>query len=546
MVNNSKSIVYRSLFFFILAFYSLILTQFGLENFDTGYIPSFSWRIINGQNIYQDFIYKGPPVSLYFNALMMYFLPESGQFFFIKAVDYVLFAFQVYLVVDALDYIYHFSKIKVEKWALVIVGFMVSLLNFSGYPWPTTDGLWFASAAFWLLSRTSKPYFFRLFLVAFLSILSALTKQSFYLVPLFYLFWINVKFNLKTTLLFVGQLLFLVFIYLTLIFWVTTPENFINQTTGETHLSDLFQTGFKNYIFISASLFGLILLLLFIFLVCYLKAKRQSVVTIIPFFKWMAYVFFTTAFIFCLLKEIELASRIGFLASIFAVIYRLEFNLINLQKTAPVIVLLAIAWSSSISLGYQYPIFLATGIIAGFWVLMGQELQAYARFYFWMALPVCLLAFSYHYKPYREEPIFNLKYSLEKVSPKLKYIKTNKSNFEKYSELKQLIEKYGDNFIVAPNIPMANYLFNHQSKLPADWLIETEVARSQKMFIRLASDKKNYIFLEKSFLQQEQFMPQNRAEFSSISEFIYQHFKCVEQTRYFLIYHSLKANETLP
>lgn len=163
-----------------------------------------------------------------------------------------------------------------------------------------------------------------------------------------------------------------------------------------------------------------------------------------------------------------------------------------------------------------------------------------------MAMPICCIAFSYNLKPYREAEIFSLKYSLESVSPKLKYIKTNKANFEKMTELKNLVAKYGENFIVAPNIPMANYLFNSQSELPADWIIETEVGRRQKLFIRLASDKKNYIFLEKSFLQHEEFMPEKVEDFSSISAFIYKKFNRIGETKYFLIYNALKKNEALP
>jgi hypothetical protein len=93
---------------------------------------------------------------------------------------------------------------------------------------------------------------------------------------------------------------------------------------------------------------------------------------------------------------------------------------------------------------------------------------------------------------------------------------------------------------------MANYLFNDTSELPADWVIETEVNRKQKMFITLASDKKNYIFLEKSFLHHEEFMPDDPEKFSSISNFIYKKFNLIEETNYFMVYNSLKKNEKLP
>ena len=136
-MNNSNT--YKYLFFLIVAFYCIILTQFGLENFDTGYIPSFSWRVINGQDIYQDFFYKGPPVTIYFHAFLMKILPETAQFFFIRVIVYLLFALQVYLCVSGFYAVYDLRKLKINKWAIMSVCFIISLLNFSPYPWPTTD-----------------------------------------------------------------------------------------------------------------------------------------------------------------------------------------------------------------------------------------------------------------------------------------------------------------------------------------------------------------------------------------------------------------------
>jgi len=335
-------------------------------------------------------------------------------------------------------------------------------------------------------------------------------------------------------------------LYIGFVLSLTTFENFMQQTTGETHLYDLFYTGIHNYIFVSIKLFVSLVLLFTISVFIYLKVNKQQLTTITPIFKWISFIFFSAAIVLCVYAKIEIASRVAFVAAVFALIYAINFKTKNIVAIAPILVLLGIAWSCSISLGYQFPILFATGIIASFLILTGNDLKYYSKYYFWIALPVCIISFSYNYKPYREATIFNLDHSLTTISPKLKYIKTTKKNFEKYSELKELIRKYGENFIVAPNIPMANYIFNQQSELPADWLIETEVARRQKMFIRLAADKKNYIFLEKSFLQHEEFMPEERAEFSSITEFIYQHFNSIQETQYFIVYNALKKNETLP
>ena len=168
---------YFLLFTFIVSFYCLVLAHIGFEFWDTGYIPSFSWRIVNGERVYEDFLYKGPPVTLYFHAFLMKILPEVGQFYWIRVTNYLLFALQVFFTVKAFDNFYGLEKFKINKWAIMSVGFVISLLNFPPYPWPTTDGLFFASIALYFSSKLNKIKTFDLILIAFFSVLSALTKQ---------------------------------------------------------------------------------------------------------------------------------------------------------------------------------------------------------------------------------------------------------------------------------------------------------------------------------------------------------------------------------
>lgn len=534
-------ISYKYLFFFTVAFYCLILTQFGFENFDTGYIPSFSWRIVNGQSVYEDFIYKGPPLTLYFHAFFMEILPETAQFFIIRILCYATFAFQVYLLVSAFYKLYDLNRF--DKWGLMTVGFIISLLNFSPYPWPTTDGLLFAVIAFWLAAHYNKARFFTLFGIAFFAVLSALTKQSFYLVPAFFGFWILVRYGIKWAAVFSFQVLLLVAVYLVWILSTTDLANYIHQTTGQTPLVYLFYTGFHNYVFLPVTWLMALLFISILLAIVYLRITKQKPVALVPVLKWISIAGFTVACIFCVFGEIRMASRIAFDAAVVAVAFAF-FNKNEWNFIAPILVILGIAWSSSISLGYQYPILFATGILLAF--LVSVEIAVPAKYYSWLALPICAIAFGYNVKPYRDANIFTLRYPLDGVSPKLKFIKTSKDCQEKHLELKALVHQYGKNFIVAPSLPMAHYLFNTQSKLPADWIIETEIDGQQARFIQLAADKNNYVFLEKSFLNHEEFVQDDLSAFSSIGVVIHNKFKKVAETKHFIIYNSLKANESLP
>ena len=531
---------YKYLFFLIVAFYCLVLTQFGFENFDTGYISSFAWRVINGQHIYQDFLYKGPPATIYFHAFLIKILPETGQFFFIRIIVYLLFALQVYLCVSGFYAIYDLSKLKINKWGIMSVCFIISLLNFSPYPWPTTDGLLFASIAFWLVCKFRSPNTMMLFIIAFFSFLAAITKQSFYSLPFAFTIWIYFSHGLKKALIQIIHYFILTVAFFSLILSITTLKNFIAQTTGETSLYQLFCTGLHNYIFMPTNWFLFLLVLLCTSAALYLLISKQKLIALFPVLKWLSLALSTLAIALGLFKQLPLASRIAFDACLIAIVYSVLFHRKSIQYLMPVLTSLIIAWSAGISLGYQFPILYGTGIIMSFIVLLKDDIAVKPKYYKCLALPLCIVAFSYNLKPYREAYIFDLGYPLESISPKLKFIKSTKATFEKYSELKALIGKYGTKYIVAPNIPMTHYLFNENSVLPADWIINSEVNRRYDLFIKLASAKENYVFLEKSFLNHEEYMPAKIEEFSYISWYIFKNFKRVSETKYFIVYNSLK------
>ncbi len=531
---------YKILFGIIILFYSLILCQFGFENFDTGYMSSFSWRIVNGQNAYSDFIYKFPPVVIYFHAFFMKILPETGQFFMFRILSYLFFALQVFFTVSGFDNIYNLKEYKIDKWAIMSFCYVVSIHNFMPSPWPTTDGLLFFSIAFWLFSRNTKYNFGSFFAIAFFCILSALSKQSFYLVPLIFLTWTFVKYNLKTALLFLLQIILILTAFFILVYHYLSLDNFIKQTTGETTLYQLFYTGIHNFIYIPIILFCVLMFLIAVLAFVYLHFSKQKVISLLPCLKWISAFLLLIAIIAYFILEIKTGSRIVFESCIISLIYVCLYKKKTIIFLFPIIVLLAIVWSTAISWGFPFPILFTTGSILSIVVLMKDELTIPSKYYFWVCLPFCIIAFASNIRPYRETNIFELKYSLESVSPKLKYIKTNKENYEKHMELKSLIAKYGTNYIVAPSLPLANYIFNTQSKLPGDWIINTEINRQFDLFIKLASDKKNYVFLEKSFLNHEECVDDKLENFSSIGIYIYKNFRPIETTKYFIIYNSLK------
>jgi len=538
-----KILNYKIILFLIISFYCLVLSRYGMETWDTGYMSSFAWRIVNGQHVYEDFIYKFPPVTIYFHAFFMKILPEAGQFFSFRIIAYLSFLVQVYFFVSSIYLIYNIKK--VNKWGLIVLCFLVSWLNFPPYPWPTTDGLLFASIAFWIVAKNTKVNFAQLFLIAFFSLLSALSKQSFYLIPLLILIWIYLRYNLKASLYYLVSLSILIGIFILLICQITTWQNFRQQLNGTLVLRDLYIVGFHHYVFMPLKFFVAVLFIFSSTLFIYLKKTNQKIIQLAQYLKKIAVILMLIAIVLFLINEFFIASFLAFDATLIALLYSYFEKKKTINYLFPLVVLIGISWSVSISLGYQTTLLFATGIILTFITLLENEVSINPKKYILVGLPICLVAFASNKNPYREDSIFELNYSLESISPKLKYIRTKKETFEKHQELKQLIKKYGENYIVAPSMPMSNYLFNTQSQLPGDWLLDHEIDSQNNRFIKICSDKKNYIFIEKSFVNGEDFK-KSTIKASPTAWHIYKNFNKIEETNYFIIYNGLKINETLP
>jgi hypothetical protein len=542
--------LYYTLFIVIIGIYCFFIAPTGFELWDTGYIPSFSWKLINGETIYRDFIYKGPPVTIYFLSILMNLFPVNGQFYWIKITTYLLFSLQVYFSVSGFYNFYGESKLKFNKWSVMSVCLIISLLNFSGYPWPTTDGLLFVSIAFFLLSINKNLTYLKLFFIALFCLLSALTKQSFYPIPILFLVWITLNYNFKKGFFFSLISILLAGLFVYWITTITTLSNFIYQTSNQTSKRQLLDSGFLNYFWHYDFKWIIYLLISIPTLFLALKNSKFKIQASLfkLFFKYLSIILLLVTVLLCFSYNVLIASRIGFLCCISSLFYLIEYNLESFKKYSVVILLLGISWCASISLGYAYPIFFSTGIILSIIFLFQNQLEFLKQKKILTTISVLLsiIAFSYNQRPYREKNIFELTYSLDSVSPKLKYFKSSKEKKEKLLELKSLVKKFGNRYIVAPNIPIAHYLFETKSLLPADWIINTEVGKNPKLFITIASNKMNFIFLEKSFLQGEEFMADNKDDFSVISSYIYRNFKKIEETKYFIIYNGIEKNEVIP
>lgn len=539
---DKKDLTYAGLFVCVVIAYCIFLAPNGYEEWDTGFISGLAWRMVNGESIYADFIYTKPPVTPTLAALYLKILPQTGQFYFIRCINYTLFAIQTLLTVFAVNAVYPLKKAGINPWGLAIVGFAVSYLNISPYPWYTEDGLLFAAAALFAKTYPKKSGAGQLFLVALLALLSALSKQSFYPVPILFAIWILLENGRKPALIYAAWTVVLVGLFLYIIARITTLSNFFSMISGQTHLADLFMSGCYGYFEKNFLIYCIIA-----FIVVALSFIKRKDAPFIKVTTRIIYLQFIAGIVLLFAGEAPRGSMIVFTACACAVLY----NFFHLKKTINQLLLpamlMAIGWCASISWGYPYPVFCSTGLILAFLLLMQWDIPVIRKQYLTLVgFAVFAAGLAYNWTPYRQAPLPEVTSDMGTISPKLKYIKADKPTFDRFMELKGLVAKYGPNYIVTTNYPGAHYLFNTHNPLPADWMINSEYSFRLREMVAIASKSGAYIFLEKNYnptFDKERLKYKN---YSYFSQYIKDHGKPVEILPNFTVYNSRDLYDALP
>ncbi len=534
-----------SFYLILMAGAAYIATQ-GLDLWDSGYIVGYSWRMAEGALPYRDFFYKGPPATLFLWSMVLKVVPVWGQYYLLKLINWLLFGWQIQLWLGGIE---RGLGWKIPNRNLIgWIGVVFSVQFFPMYPWPTTDGLLYCAIAFYLWTLCFKTYKINFYIlwIGLFSIAAALTKQSFYAVPVAFLCATALRYPLRTVgYLLLSQLLGLG-LFLVGLLSFTSWENFLSHTTGETTITDLIYSGAINY-FISYQQLEILWVPLFCIALAWgiwvLKTRSGWEKSL----QILALCFGIYGVIWAVVFSFQEGSRLLWLGIVLGMIALLGTKT-NRHKASVLGLVLAVAWCAAISLGYPFPILMGTSLL----VLLLWLLQTHFPSYMSLSQGILIIGIicgtAYQYQPYAERPLNELHYDLGTVSPKLAGIKTSKVHYEKWLELQKLHRQFRNKAqIIAPNMALFYYAMGIQNPLPADWLLNWEIHRDPKTLLEIASSKENVIFVEKSFVRgNEHFMPQKREDFSMVTDYIIRHFRLQQETKHFLIYNGTPLDAPLP
>ncbi|MGV0939596.1 hypothetical protein [Empedobacter sp. ULE_I140] len=337
---NDRNQILFFLLCFLTVFYVIFSSIYGLDNIDSGFILSFIGRIDAGQTLYKDFDLVRPFGNVIFWDLLLKVISKDSHYLllisrFIFVLESLLISFFLMKIANVTQYY--------KIYTLLI--FFLFIHYFNLMPWHTVDGIFFGVIAIYFCQR---KYFLSSII---LSLIAASSKQSFYIfaaftiaVNLVLLYKNGYKIKKKDFLFFLFTILCIVFIsYKYDLF--NNFNLFIQQTSNSSSLKQLFQAGVKTYFF-NTTLKNILFLVFLIFVWFY---NSTSFTTIL--FYISAFTLFIT-YLSPINQHIP-ANYINILFVYFVVLF-IKFKKVNISG----LLIIVIAWCSSLSWGYNSPIFL--------------------------------------------------------------------------------------------------------------------------------------------------------------------------------------------
>ena len=484
---NRRALPFAALYVSIALGMFLLMRDRGYNPTDDGFILAYSWCITQGEVPYRDFIFERPPLTPYLHAVWLA-LPDGWQIQAGRLAFYLEFA--AASLFPTLWAVSRGLRATMPTLAIAAGTLLIALHNFPPMPWPTVDGVFFASAgvASFLAWRDGRRARWLVLSLVALT-LASLAKQSF--APLMVVvgaYGAVVGFrerDLRTVAAAALPPAVLGGVFLLALVAAGALEPFVQQLSEPTQMrptatnpwsGDMVAIGVKPYLVALTPGIAPLLGLVGIVFVQRERSRRAArfIMPIMVSLLVLAEV---------LMPEDPLSSGFvifyGVAVIALAEAMRMRARGVDAPILAYVLVLLT-GWCASLSFAYQSPI-LAVGL-AGPLVAMTLDGQT-GRFANGIAAAGLLVVMGMSVllnveMPYRDVARAEQTADLYDIYPRFGHLYTNEVNVQRHRELRDLSERYafatGRNFVIFSAFPLAHFLTQTNNPLSSDWLVPQE------------------------------------------------------------------------
>lgn len=505
--------------------FNIIATE-GFNPSDDGVILAQAFRILNGEIPHKDFISIRPVFSGILHTIHFF----SHLALEVSARWFVFFQYFIYSILTTFILFQFVLKGK-SFFAFILLGISSYLLNLNFYnlfPWTTIDALfWFSIGLYVFLLQFEKQKNQILFSALGFTIMSfgVLSRQTF-AIPFIILFISFAIYLIKERK--IASLLVISFIssfpFLIYLFVLVSTQSFslfITQMTGRT---ELLETGILTYLkyFIGSKILIFHLFVLGLMIFHKLKPNSNKQRSELIFKLLMLYslsILFFSYYLFLsdVWQLFEVSFEIFFICFILLLYVLLFVSNENLKKQILTFLLL-ICWTSSISLGDNSLVFTIGILINLFFALLILILNSINKieifekkitlFSIIASIIVVTLLFveisAQRRINYRDDSSDNLNFNLSDSFSEFGNIKTNKTTYDYFAELKQVIDSLKiskNNFVVIPNNSIIYAITKSKNPFPIDWLQQEEYIGSEKYLhekiAKVCSSENIYLIIDK-------------------------------------------------
>jgi hypothetical protein len=514
----------------------------GFNPTDDGFILAYGRRLIEGQIPHLDFISIRPILSPIIHIPFVLFGGDSVYWY---SRLFVWFEFGIISWTWMLIF-RHFQKSVFGLVQAITVPIIISVISINYFPimaWHTIDGILLASLGLLLVLGDNRIGKF----VGYLFLgLAYLCKQNFIFMGIGVIFilrdWKNYKYWIILSLPGIS--------YLSILAALGGFKDTINQLTSH---SDIFRIGIINYLVTYTFIPGVITgYLSKYFIDKNPKLKENSNhISIINILGVIGFALIAIgAIVTCILGRFIANPAFGLFGAVLGgAIYILRFKKDDTYLKAVLLVLL-LAWTVSISVGYNSPALIGgimVALLIGFINRYFQSINRTGLFNIIILIyaVILLISFDYirHKYVYRDCSADLLTQNLDGLLPGGNNIKTNPRTHEFFVDMQRAIDQIGHKrYAVIPDCA-GYWVKNTQTNpLPLDWPQSVEVC-SDELAERLVFEmgmqrEKTYILVQKIMASRlnDGYIPLIESQYYFLVRYIHHYYTKIGETKFFEIY----------
>ena len=518
--------------------FTILFWRFGLEDSDSGFLLGLGWRIFNSEYIYRDFLYIRPPLSPLISSLYIKLLPDYGQVFWIRIINNYQLMGGVLLTFHCLKKYYDFNNIKARPSAMILLSFILTSSFTLNFQWHTTDGLFLALLGYYFVVNLAANNY-NIVLAGALMVASAMTKQNFYLIPIFgavltyYTGGFRVLLRLISTYIFCFGLIFVLADHFGIF------DDFLRISSSAGNIKDIFIAGVLAYFANSEYFYSFVFLLMIeiILFRWYTKSKTNLAPWVMLFIAINLTLFNVIYILFS--GERELLVRYDRILAVTEVTILLLLLIEKKEKIKSnlfLLILLCTSWSTSISWGGMTPGMYLSPLIFLAYYLLSKYTNSfhYKKINTVVFILLITMSLTQSLVPYRDKFIWNINRDGGELSNKLAFIKVNDERFAKHAELKSIINAY-HNIVVLPSMPAIYYIYGINNEFVLDWAMDIEAGGDVAILKTKINECCEYIVIEKKLIGQVVGKPGSRF-YSSMTDYVTNNFVLQDSLGFFDIY----------